>query len=151
MRLYIVGAALLLRQLGWFDKKLVVHLYITTSVPLLIHLSPSRAWLSGSAARWAAVAGNATCLSYLLHSPLQMALMLAAAIAGWRMPSDSPLFFLAYLAVSMALGVAAYRLFEMPVQNGLRRLLLRPQRVTYERVGDERAFPARGVASRQTR
>jgi peptidoglycan/LPS O-acetylase OafA/YrhL len=124
--LYIVGAALVFRLLGAFDQKLIVHLYITTAVPLLIHLSVSRAWLGDRAARWATAAGNATYSSYLLHFPLQMTLMLAAAGSGWRIPRESALFFLAYLVVSMALGVITYRLFEMPAQNGLRRLLLRP-------------------------
>ena len=120
---YIVAAAAAFRWLQWFDKKPIVHLYITTAAPLLIHVMASRTWVSGAAARWAATAGNTTYSSYLLHFPLQMVLMLAAAGSGWRIPREEPLFFVGYLAVSLLLGVAAYRAFEMPMQRWLRRLL----------------------------
>lgn len=120
---YIVAAAIGFRALNLFDKKPVVHLYISTAAPLLIHVMASRAWLTGALSRWAATAGNTTYSSYLLHFPLQMALMLAAAGSGWRIPREDPVFFLAYLAVSFMLGVAAYRLFEMPMQRWLRGAL----------------------------
>ncbi len=65
---------------------------------------------------------EATYSSYLLHFPLQMGLMLWAAQSGWRIPRGEPAFFIAYLAVSLTLGVLAFRAFEMPMQRRLRRM-----------------------------
>lgn len=119
---YIVGMAVVGRVLHLFDKKMVVHLYITTATPLLIHLTATRLRVSGALARWVETAGNTTYSSYLLHFPLQMGLMLWAAQSGWRIPREEPAFFIAYLAVSVALGVLAFRAFEMPMQRRLRRM-----------------------------
>lgn len=120
---YVVGAALLFKLSGAFERKLVVHLYITTATPLLILVLAGRAWLSGRAFRLAAVAGNTTYSSYLLHFPLQLVLMVAAASAGWQLPRESAWFLLAYLAASVALGALVYRVFELPAQRWLRQAM----------------------------
>lgn len=119
---WIVGMALAGQALHLFDRKIVVHLYIVSATPLLIHLLATHARFPPAWARGLAVAGNTTYSSYLLHFPLQMGFMLAAALTGWRIPREEPAFFLAYLGLSIALGVVAFRAFEMPMQNGLRRL-----------------------------
>jgi len=119
---YIIGMAVLCRALHLFDKTVIVHLYITTATPLLIYLLATHVRLSGSLAHWVATAGNTTYSSYLLHFPLQMGLMLWAANTGWQIPRESSAFFIAYLCISVALGVAAFRGFEMPMQNRLRRM-----------------------------
>lgn len=121
---YVVGAALLFKLSGAFERKIVVHLYIATATPLLILVLAGRAWLSGRAFQVAAVAGNTTYSSYLLHFPLQLALMVAAAATGWQLPRESAWFLLAYLAVSVALGALIYRAFELPAQRWLRRAMV---------------------------
>ncbi len=119
---YVIGLALACRALNLFDRKLVVHLYITTATPLLLHLLATEVRLSGWLARWAATAGNTTYASYLLHFPLQLGLVLWATATGWVVPRDQPIFFLAYLGVSLALGMLTFRYFEMPMQDRLRRI-----------------------------
>src|SRR5204862_4115285 len=61
---YIIGMAVLCRVLHLFDNKLIVHLYITTATPLMIHLLATHVRLSGSLAQWVATAGNTTYSSY---------------------------------------------------------------------------------------
>lgn len=122
---YIVGLALIFRAFHLFDKKALVHLYLATAVPLLILALATRPWLSRMPARMATTLGNTTYSSYLLHFPLQVGLMLWAANTGWRIPREQPWFFLAYLGASLAVGVLAYRYFEMPMQKQLRAWMLR--------------------------
>lgn len=121
---YVVGAAWLFAQTHWFDNKAIVHLYITTAFPLLILVLAGRQWLSGAGLRIAALAGNTTYSSYLLHFPLQMAIMVISAATGWVVPRESPAFFAAYLVSSIVLGAVAYRMFELPAQQWIRKRLL---------------------------
>lgn len=126
---YVIGAAALFTPMHLFDRKMIVHLYITTAFPLLIMVLAGRQWLSeGLLLRLATTAGNTTYSSYLLHFPLQLAVMATAAATGWVVPRESALFFTAYLAGSIGLGALAYAAFELPAQQWLRHRLLRGPR-----------------------
>ncbi len=121
---YIAATAVVARHWHLFDRKPVVHLYIVTAAALLIHVLSQFEWPAGRSARWVEAAGNTTYASYLLHFPLQMALMLYAVGSGWRIPREDPAFLVAYLALSIGIGAVAFRAFEMPAQGWLRRRML---------------------------
>jgi len=67
--------------------------------------------------------GDISYSTYLLHFPMQLALVLIALRVGWQ-----PAFFmqgwvlLAFYVVLIALGTVSYRFFERPLQNLLRHL-----------------------------
>lgn len=73
--------------------------------------------------RWARpiqAVGNLTYSTYLCHFPLQLALAVIVAAAGLTVPVASPLFLLAYLATTLAVGHLVFTRFERPVQGWLR-------------------------------
>ncbi|HTM81023.1 acyltransferase [Asticcacaulis sp.] len=72
--------------------------------------------------RWSWI-GDISYSIYLLHFPLQLAVMMVLAhwpFAARAMFFGSPLVFLAFFAVAMGLAWLSHRYFEMPVQRFLR-------------------------------
>jgi peptidoglycan/LPS O-acetylase OafA/YrhL len=70
--------------------------------------------------------GNMTYSSYLIHFPLQlMAVIVLDALGLSRALFLSPIALLLYLGATFGLAALVYRAFEWPVQNRLRRHLLR--------------------------
>jgi peptidoglycan/LPS O-acetylase OafA/YrhL len=83
----------------------------------------------GTIARHAAVLGDVSYSSYLLHFPLQLLCALLVMTAGIE-PSIlvSRPFMLAFFAVLLALSYASYRWFERPIQLRLRTAWQRSRR-----------------------
>jgi peptidoglycan/LPS O-acetylase OafA/YrhL len=82
-------------------------------------------------ARWGAIGkrlavlGEVSYSSYLLHFPLQLALVLAVPAASpGGAAYDSPWTLAALFAILFPLSVASYRYLERPAQSALRRALL---------------------------
>ncbi len=71
--------------------------------------------------RFFAFLGNATYSSYLLHFPLQLALVIVVDAIGWKRDLFySPAVFLAFLSAVIALSLLVHRYFEMPAQRAIR-------------------------------
>jgi peptidoglycan/LPS O-acetylase OafA/YrhL len=68
-------------------------------------------------------AGNVTYSSYLLHVPIQLALVSLAAAAGLSIPIYSVPFFLTFIGGTLLLSFYCYKHFELPAQSYLRRRL----------------------------
>jgi peptidoglycan/LPS O-acetylase OafA/YrhL len=95
------------------------------AVPCLLMLA-SRGW--NGLDRWQKpiqAAGNLTYSSYLLHFPLQLLVVIAATASGLALPLTNPLFLLAYIVGTLAVAALSYRAFEVPLQNWLRRRVLK--------------------------
>lgn len=75
-------------------------------------------------------AGNMTYASYLLHVPIQIALILGCIAMGIHIPFYSGVFFLCFIIGTLALSYWTYARFEMPAQRFVRRTLMprRPDR-----------------------
>jgi len=71
-------------------------------------------------------AGNMTYSSYLLHFPIQLAIVIGFAVAGSAIPLYDVRFFAIYLATTLLASYLTYRYFEAPAQNFVREILLRP-------------------------
>lgn len=65
----------------------------------------------------AQVLGNLTYSSYLLHFPIQLAIVIGFGAAGAHIPWTDNRFFLIFFAVVLGLSYACYRFFERPVEN----------------------------------
>jgi peptidoglycan/LPS O-acetylase OafA/YrhL len=95
------------------------------AVPCLLMLA-SRGW--NGLDRWQGpiqAAGNLTYSSYLLHFPLQLLVAIAATISGFALPLTNPLFVLAYIVGTLAVAAFSYRVFEVPLQDWLRKRTLK--------------------------
>ena len=68
-------------------------------------------------------AGNMTYSSYLLHFPLQLAIVLGFALAGRAVPIYSGALFAVYLLTTLLLSYITFRFFEAPAQNFIRNAL----------------------------
>lgn len=65
--------------------------------------------------------GNTTYSSYLIHYPLQLAIMTIAAAIGFTLPMQSLWFLITYLIATYALAFLVYNKFELPAQRWLRK------------------------------
>jgi peptidoglycan/LPS O-acetylase OafA/YrhL len=72
------------------------------------------------------IAGNMTYSSYLIHYPVQLCIAIVCAAAGWSIPKESLVFFLAYMAAILLLAAIVFRYFEMPCQLFIRGKFRRP-------------------------
>jgi peptidoglycan/LPS O-acetylase OafA/YrhL len=74
-------------------------------------------------------AGNMTYSSYLLQFPIQLMIVLGFAIARTPVPLYDETFFWIFIATTLLASYLVYRYFELPAQNLVRELLLRPRAV----------------------
>jgi peptidoglycan/LPS O-acetylase OafA/YrhL len=71
--------------------------------------------------RFLAFLGNATYSSYLLHFPIQLALVIVVDAIGWKRDIFySPSVFLGFLALVIGVSLLVHRYFEMPAQSAIR-------------------------------
>lgn len=68
--------------------------------------------------------GNITYSSYLLHFPLQLAIVVIAGAAGWQFDATSGWALAGYCVVLTVLSLWVYARFELPMQKELRTTLL---------------------------
>jgi peptidoglycan/LPS O-acetylase OafA/YrhL len=86
--------------------------------------------------------GNATYSSYLIHFPIQLAIVITIDGLGLsRSLFLSPITFLAYLATVTASALLVYRRFEAPAQNWIRATSKRVALRIANRQADVRARP----------
>src|SRR5208283_3032594 len=103
-------------RLGLEDSGMTI--VVATLCVYVFHLVDFRGLRANSV--FAAI-GGLTYSSYLLHFPLQLLIVLLCFRAGWNVPLYAPWFFLIYVALVFVLAFFCYRLFELPMQNGIRR------------------------------
>jgi peptidoglycan/LPS O-acetylase OafA/YrhL len=100
------------------------RVFLVLFTPALIFLCVAHIPASPLAARWLMPAGNMTYSSYLLHIPIQIAVVTCFTFAGAKIPFYNPIFFLTFMAVTLLLSHWTYQGFEMPVQRLIRAHLL---------------------------
>jgi len=114
----LVGWAV--RKIGWAWPDLVLF----PATILALALAETR---RGTLGRRLAFLGDVSYSSYLLHFPLQLAVVIALARGGGDAAVYySPGFMAAFFAVLLVLALGSYHFFEMPAQRFLRRWGRRP-------------------------
>lgn len=106
-------------------------------MPALVFLCVRYLRPTPAVGRYLAAAGNVTYASYLLHVPVQITVCIIYAALGQSVPWRQPVMFMVFLTGILLLSHACYRGFEMPMQDLLRKALLRP------RVGASASIQAR--------
>lgn len=91
-------------------------LLLIALIPALVLLSlwrPKSVLLNSGAQ----LLGNLTYSSYLLHFPVQLAVVIGFGAAGFHVPWTDTRFFLIFFAVVLGLSYLCYRYFERPLEN----------------------------------
>ncbi|MGJ4947838.1 acyltransferase family protein [Bradyrhizobium sp. HKCCYLS20291] len=95
--------------------------------PLLVFCCSGPLPLPRRVERLLEATGNMTYACYLLHFPIQLAIMLVFAALRRPIPYHDALFWLAFLALTLTAAHLTYRHFEAPAQRLIRRALLQKQ------------------------
>jgi peptidoglycan/LPS O-acetylase OafA/YrhL len=122
------SACALLLALVLLTAVLLLHIkakfFLALFTPAVIFLFVAHVPASPLAARWLMPAGNMTYSSYLLHVPIQIAVVTCFIYSGVKIPFYNPAFFLLFMAVTLLLSHLTYVGFEMPAQRMIRRHFL---------------------------
>jgi peptidoglycan/LPS O-acetylase OafA/YrhL len=102
-------------------------LLLLTYTPVLLFCLSREIVVPASVQRAVEAAGNMTYSSYLLHFPIQLAIVLGFTIVGLPIPLYDVWFFGFYLLATLLAAYLTYRYFEAPAQSLIRGLSLRPR------------------------
>jgi peptidoglycan/LPS O-acetylase OafA/YrhL len=122
-------AAVLLPPIAWIFARdqlepLKLQLMLTYT-PILLFCLSRDITVPASIQKAVEAAGNMTYSSYLLHFPIQLAIVLGFAILGSPIPLYDVTFFGVYIATTLLASYFTYRYFEAPAQNLIRQSLIR--------------------------
>jgi len=110
----------------WFDvfnRERVQAPFLLVFTPALLFCLCRDFKIGATARRCVEAAGNMTYSSYLLHFPLQLALVIGFAVCGAKIPFYNPYFFCAFMGATLLASYFVYQHFELPAQRVLRRRL----------------------------
>jgi peptidoglycan/LPS O-acetylase OafA/YrhL len=102
-------------------------LLLLTYTPVLLFCLSREIVVLASVQKAVEAAGNMTYSSYLLHFPIQLAIVLGFTIVGLPIPLYDVWFFGFYLLTTLLAAYLTYRYFEAPAQSLIRGLTLRPR------------------------
>jgi peptidoglycan/LPS O-acetylase OafA/YrhL len=89
--------------------------------PALLFLSAQRLNVSPFIQKNIEIAGNMTYSIYLIHFPLQLAIAVCFITIDQEIPYYSEIFFAGFIFATLFLSYFIYRLFELPVQQKIRK------------------------------
>ena len=95
-----------------------------------------------TAGRGTRVLGDITYATYLIHSPIQISIMLMAKSTGYGVDFQTPAVFLLYFATVILLSIPIHHYFELPMQHWCRRKLLSSAPATVSPSDDRQPCPA---------
>jgi peptidoglycan/LPS O-acetylase OafA/YrhL len=90
------------------------------TTPLLLFCLSRKIAVPGWMQAMIVAAGNMTYSSYLLHFPIQLAIVLCFTLAGRPVPVYSGALFAVYLLTTLLLSYVTFRFFEAPAQRLIR-------------------------------
>jgi peptidoglycan/LPS O-acetylase OafA/YrhL len=102
------------------QQKHFTFLFLITYVPILLYVCAQNVPLHPWIQRVVEAAGNMTYSSYLIHFPIQLAIVLIFAYLNQPIPHDRLSFFGAFFLGTLIAAYYIYRFFELPAQNYIR-------------------------------
>ena len=103
------------------QQKHFTFLFLMTYVPILLYVCAQNLPVHPAIQKVVEVAGNMTYSSYLIHFPIQLAIVLLFAYLNQPIPHDRLSFFGAFFLGTLAAAYCIYRFFEMPAQDYIRK------------------------------
>lgn len=114
-----------LAVLAWrfdvFERERVQNPFLMIFTPALLFCLCGDFKIGATARRCVEAAGNMTYSSYLLHFPLQLAIVIGFTVCGAEIPFYHSGFFCAFMAATLLASYFVYQRFELPAQRALRR------------------------------
>jgi peptidoglycan/LPS O-acetylase OafA/YrhL len=144
-------AAFLAYAHGWPHASL---LHFAAFPAVVIFLATVQLWLP-TAGRSTRAIGDITYATYLIHTPIQISVLLAAKYFGLIIDFYSPVVFIIFFCSVILISVPIYHCFELPMQQLCRRSLL-GEAPTLKTTGDaplfcrRRSWSSRPVRDRRT-
>jgi len=107
-----------------YDHKYFATLFLMTYTPLLLIVSAQRVSVPPVIQKMIGSAGNMTYAMYLIHFPLQLSIATYYIMLNKEIPYYNASFFLGYMSFILFLSFYTYKLFEVPIQNKIRKKYL---------------------------
>jgi peptidoglycan/LPS O-acetylase OafA/YrhL len=121
----LCAAAIATLSVAQFFVTIKPMYFLVVFSPALIFLCTAYVRPGKAGSRVLESLGSVTYSSYLLHVPVQIAIVIICTWAGLSVPFYNGVFFLAFMGFVLALSFWCYRFFEVPAQNAVRRRLKR--------------------------
>jgi peptidoglycan/LPS O-acetylase OafA/YrhL len=98
--------------------------FLMAFLPPLLFFAAQNFRLNPVATKFIEAAGNMTYSSYLIHFPLQLAIVMIFSALNTPIPLYNQMFFGLFFAVTLSASYLIYRYFELPAQNAIRARFL---------------------------
>jgi peptidoglycan/LPS O-acetylase OafA/YrhL len=117
------GGLLLVWGFALYQRAGFPFVFLVCYTPLLLFCLCADFKVGPLARFWIEAAGNMTYASYLLHFPLQLALVIVSAGLGFSLPFYSTGFFCLFIGGTLLISYFVYKYLELPAQQMLRSRL----------------------------
>jgi peptidoglycan/LPS O-acetylase OafA/YrhL len=106
-----------------YQHKYFMTLFLMSYLPVLLFFSAQCFSVAPFIKKTIEAAGNITYSSYLIHYPIQLVIAICFMFAQKEIPYYSEIFFTGFIFVTLFVSHYIYKLFELPVQNRIRKKL----------------------------
>jgi len=104
-----------------YQHKYFASFFLMSYTPALLFFSTQHFSVAPFIQKTIEAAGNITYSSYLIHYPLQLVIVICFMFAEKEIPYYSEIFFAGFIFVTLFASYYIYKLFELPVQNRIRK------------------------------
>ena len=118
---FLITSPLIVFGTSIYQHKYFITLFLMSYTPALLFLSAQRLNVSPLFQKNIEIAGNMTYSIYLIHFPLQLAIAVYFITTDQEIPYYSELFFAGFIFATLFLSYFIYRLFELPIQEKIRK------------------------------
>lgn len=121
----LILSPILIHRTNAYEFKYFLMLFLMFYTPALLFFCAQSFNLPLSVQKIVEAAGNMTYSIYLLHFPLQLAIVISFDVLGKEVPYYNEGFFLAFIFATLFCSHFIYKYYELPAQNVIRKKWLR--------------------------